>query len=284
MESTEFKMPGVGPVTLQKLVDAGLTDVKRLARAKLDDLLEIEGMGEKTALKIISYAQEQTGIGGACDAMDDLDDFNKNARFISTNSKSLDSLLGGGIRCGFTWEIAGVNGHGKCIPAGSQVNMADGTMKNVEEVMVGDRVMSYDPGTMLLVPSTVTATMDSGVKPLLDIELEVGKTLMSSPVHRVLTFDGWKKASELSYGDFVANAKTIQTSDYSDIGEDEAILLATWISEGNKWDNTFSFTMDESDSNIKLIQEAANNLGFTVTRRKGTGPFGKWAVKSKDRS
>jgi DNA repair protein RadA len=113
MEQNELKVPGVGPVTLQKLVDAGLTDIKRLARTKLDDLLEIEGMGEKTALKIISYAQEQTGIGGPCNAMDDLDDFNKNARFISTNSKSLDELLGGGIRCGFTWEIAGVNGHGK---------------------------------------------------------------------------------------------------------------------------------------------------------------------------
>jgi DNA repair protein RadA len=113
MTELEFKIPGVGPSTMAKLVDAGYTDVKRLARAKIDDLLEIDGIAEKSALKIINYAQETTGIGGACNAMEALTAFTDNARFISTNSSALDALLGGGVRCGFTWEVAGVNGHGK---------------------------------------------------------------------------------------------------------------------------------------------------------------------------
>lgn len=111
--TTELKIPGVGPAMMEKLAEAGLADVKRLARAKLDDLLEIPGVAEKSALKIISYAQEQTGIGGARSALDALNEHRNNSRFISTNSKALDDMLGGGIRCGYTWEIAGVNGHGK---------------------------------------------------------------------------------------------------------------------------------------------------------------------------
>lgn len=109
----EMKIPGVGPAMLQKLMDAGLTDIKRIARAKVDDLLEIDGIADKKALQIINYAQEQTGIGGPTNAMDALRAFRENSRRISTNSKALDELLGGGVLCGFTWEIAGVNGHGK---------------------------------------------------------------------------------------------------------------------------------------------------------------------------
>lgn len=113
MTEIALDIPGVGPGTTQKLIDAGLDDLAKLARAKLDDLLEIPGIAEKSALKIIGHAQEETGIGGPRNALDVYLDHVNNSRFISTNSEVLDNLLGGGVRCGYTWEVAGVNGHGK---------------------------------------------------------------------------------------------------------------------------------------------------------------------------
>lgn len=114
MTTTEppLEIPGVGPAKLAILTDAGFTSLKRIARAKLDDIADLEGMAEKSALKLISYAQEKTGIGGPRSAMEALTEL-RNAQFISTNSKKVDDLLHGGIRMGNTWEIAGVNGAGK---------------------------------------------------------------------------------------------------------------------------------------------------------------------------
>ncbi len=111
-------IPGVGPGKAKALIDAGYDSFTKLARAKIDDLLaELKdiggGIGETGALKLIGYAQEKTGIGAPRSAMELMTEFNENSRFITTGSKELDRLLGGGIRCGYTYEIAAKNGAGK---------------------------------------------------------------------------------------------------------------------------------------------------------------------------
>ena len=49
-------MPGVGPALENKLLDAGIADVKQLAAMALEQLTAIEGIGEKTAQKLLESA------------------------------------------------------------------------------------------------------------------------------------------------------------------------------------------------------------------------------------
>jgi N utilization substance protein A len=51
------KLEGVGPKTLDILVKNGITDVARLASATVQELTALDGIGEKTAAKIIASAK-----------------------------------------------------------------------------------------------------------------------------------------------------------------------------------------------------------------------------------
>jgi N utilization substance protein A len=52
------ELEGVGPKTLEVLVKAGVTDVRRIAGMSAEELTAFEGVGPKTAQKIIAAAQE----------------------------------------------------------------------------------------------------------------------------------------------------------------------------------------------------------------------------------
>ena len=51
-------LEGIGPKTAEILVKAGMTDLQRLAESTPTDLMTLQGIGEKTAAKIISSAQK----------------------------------------------------------------------------------------------------------------------------------------------------------------------------------------------------------------------------------
>ena len=50
-------LEGIGPKTADILVKAGMTDLHRLAEASAEDLMTLQGIGEKTAAKIIASAR-----------------------------------------------------------------------------------------------------------------------------------------------------------------------------------------------------------------------------------
>jgi N utilization substance protein A len=63
--STEFSIksaPGVGAKTAEKLEEAGFGDLEHLMAASPEDLVEVEGVGPKTAKAILAWATEQAEI------------------------------------------------------------------------------------------------------------------------------------------------------------------------------------------------------------------------------
>ncbi|WP_457742542.1 DNA repair and recombination protein RadA [Thermococcus sp.] len=105
-------LPGVGPATAEKLREAGYDTIEAIAVASPLELKEIAGISEGAALKIIQAAREAANIGTFMRA----DEYYKRRREIgriSTGSKSLDKLLGGGIETQAITEVFGEFGSGK---------------------------------------------------------------------------------------------------------------------------------------------------------------------------
>ncbi len=105
------KIPGVGPKTAQKLKEAGFINLKAIAVASVTQLAEVAGLSETQAKKIINYAREALGFDFTT-ALDVFEEKQKRER-ITTGSKALDNLLGGGVEVRAITETYGPYGSGK---------------------------------------------------------------------------------------------------------------------------------------------------------------------------
>ncbi len=105
-------LPGVGPATAEKLREAGYDSIEAIAVASPMELKEIAGISEGAALKIIQAAREAANIGTFMRA-DEYMERRESIGKISTGSKSLDKLIGGGVETQAITEVFGEFGSGK---------------------------------------------------------------------------------------------------------------------------------------------------------------------------
>ncbi len=102
-------IPGVGEKTLEKLKNAGYIDLMSLAAASVRELSDL--VGEQTATKIIEVARNALDIGFETGI--EVYERRKQVVRLTTSSKSLDNLLGGGIETQAVTEFHGGFGSGK---------------------------------------------------------------------------------------------------------------------------------------------------------------------------
>jgi len=104
-------LPGIGKSIAEKLRDSGYSTVEAIAAASIGELKDV-GLGETSAIKIVNAAKEAVGGMGFESGLDVL----KRRELVgklSTNSKELDALLGGGIETQAITELFGKFGSGK---------------------------------------------------------------------------------------------------------------------------------------------------------------------------
>ncbi len=109
MDIEELK--GVGSATAEKLREAGFRTVESIAVASPLELKEIAGIGEGAAIKIINSAREALKLGFLTGI--EVLEKRKTLKRITTGSKALDNLLGGGIETQAITELFGEFGSGK---------------------------------------------------------------------------------------------------------------------------------------------------------------------------
>ncbi|HYY90800.1 MAG TPA: DNA repair and recombination protein RadA [Candidatus Dormibacteraeota bacterium] len=104
-------LAGVGPVTANKLRDAGYDSISSLAIAPVRELIEKAGLENSVALKISRAAREtiQTEFVTA----KQLYERRQNLQRLSFASSNLDKLLGGGLETQAITEFVGEFGAGK---------------------------------------------------------------------------------------------------------------------------------------------------------------------------
>ncbi len=104
-------LPGVGAATAEKLKEAGFDTLLSIAVASPAELVEIAGATEATARKIIQAARANLNMGFESGL--DLLEKRNNITKITTGSKAMDGLLGGGVETGAITEAFGAYGSGK---------------------------------------------------------------------------------------------------------------------------------------------------------------------------
>lgn len=109
MEITDIK--GVGAATATKLKDAGYTTVEALAVTPVRELVENAGLGEETAAQLQQRAREILGLSFLTAL--ELFERRQKAHRITTGSRNIDQLLGGGIETQALTEFIGEFGAGK---------------------------------------------------------------------------------------------------------------------------------------------------------------------------
>ncbi len=104
-------LPGVGEKTAEKLESVGMDDLMAIATSSPSELAAIAEIGEGQAAKIIAAARQALKMGFESGL--DILEKRKNIGRITTGSKALDALLGGGIETGSITECYGAFGSAK---------------------------------------------------------------------------------------------------------------------------------------------------------------------------
>lgn len=104
-------LPGVGPSISKRLREAGYATMETLAIATPQEIASIAGIPLPTAQKIVKAAREKLDI--KIKTALDLKKERMQVKKITTGSKSLDDLLGGGIETRNITEFFGEFGSGK---------------------------------------------------------------------------------------------------------------------------------------------------------------------------
>ncbi|GGM70229.1 DNA repair and recombination protein RadA [Thermogymnomonas acidicola] len=105
-------LPGVGEATAEKLRENGYDDLMTLAVASPKDLSEVCGIGEGAAIKIISAARKYADVGNF-ETGEQILERRREIQKLTTGSKNLDGLLGGGLETQAITEFFGEFGSGK---------------------------------------------------------------------------------------------------------------------------------------------------------------------------
>ena len=104
-------LPGVGAATAEKLGEAGYTTLMSIAVASPADMVEVAGVTEAIARKIINVARNKLDIG--FQTGNELLEKRQNIARISTGSKAFDTLLEGGVETNGITEVYGEFGVSK---------------------------------------------------------------------------------------------------------------------------------------------------------------------------
>ncbi len=104
-------LPGVGTTSAEKLIAAGYKTLENIAVASPAELMEAAGLGEITATKAINAARESLEMG--YESADKIQERRATVGRITTGSKELDDLIGGGIETQSITEIYGQYAAGK---------------------------------------------------------------------------------------------------------------------------------------------------------------------------
>ena len=97
----------------------------------------------------------------------------------------------------------------QCLWKNEEVVMADGSLKKIGDIRVGDQVITVNPETLEQTPVTViNQYVKATEKKIVEVSTVSGRKLICTEDHPVLTYTGWKTANSLTKTDLVCVCPT----------------------------------------------------------------------------
>ena len=150
----------------------------------------------------------------------------------------------------------GFQGGGGCFIAGTQIWMANNTYTNIENVVVGDSVMTYCFDHNKLMPQNVTEVMvpREGIR-VFNVELSNGKTLGVTGGHPIHTDSGWKYANQEEW--------ELESEEF-----DWGVSFVGLLREGDK-----VFSTDSGEVTVKSVSDNGTDTVYHLTDVEHTNTY-----------
>jgi DNA repair protein RadA len=212
-------LPGIGPATAAKLVEAGYASLEAIAVATPQEISVAVGIPLATAQKAIKAAREALDIKFKTAL--ELKKERQTVGKITTGSKALDDLLGGGVETRTITEFFGEFGTGKCFTPEVEVPIFEGSHASksisVSELyeMAATEVKERekDGGASVelrgisvptfiggrIIPAWTPEIFRQKVRKVVRIKLSDGSEVGVTPNHPFLVLEGERAVWKMSY-------------------------------------------------------------------------------------
>jgi intein/homing endonuclease len=154
----------------------------------------------------------------------------------------------------------------KCVAVGQRVLMSDGSSRAIENVRIGDEVLSSDG--VRICGDVVSGFWHSGYKEIVQIRLADGRQIRVSKEHPIYGWDRWVAAGELQLGDAICVPSVTKSAVEGSAGVslDDAFLLALWLAEGLKNITRYqALRYTNADDGVhERVARIANERGWDV--------------------
>jgi intein/homing endonuclease len=92
-----------------------------------------------------------------------------------------------------------------CFPKGTKISLSDGKIKNIEEIKIGDKVLSFNESTKEIEEKRVEKVFIREAKKILEIKLLNVKVIRPIPDHEFYLNGKWVEAKDLKVSDELLN-------------------------------------------------------------------------------
>ncbi len=144
---------------------------------------------------------------------------------LTSDFSDLDGMTGGFQRSDLI-IIAGRPSMGKCLAYDSEIVLADGSIKTIQELYHQQQAeiltLNNNWQFSLTKPS---AYIDDGIKPVFKVTTRLGRSIETTITHPYLTADGWKKLAEIKVGDKIAVPQVVPIFGKEVLSEDRFMDL-----------------------------------------------------------
>lgn len=266
-------LPGVGEATAEKLKRAGYDSFEKIAASSPHELQEVAEIGVETAKKTISAARDALEMG--YETADKILERRKCIGKITTGSKELDSLIGGGVETQAITETFGKFSSGKCVSSDTPILFYNDDKAHIEPIeIVYEKYKSAEkpfedgfasiPKIPLAVVSLdydgkfvkrrVVGLYRENAEAILNVITQRGMELRITENHPLLTLHNgsltWKSAGMLKEGEFIATAEQITVEGKDSMSTGDAYFLGLFVAEGTS--NPLSITNYDRKINERL--------------------------------
>ena len=199
---------------------------------------------------------------------------------LATGFRDLDRKLGG-LQSANLVIVAARPAMGKCLAEGTRiVDSKTGAVRRIEEFADRDalglsHVLSLETGSFGLVPAAPTAWANNGVRETFEVRTRLGRRVIATGNHPLLTIKGWRAIDDLSVGEAIAVPACVDAFGVDELPDAEVALLGYLLGDGTLRGTTPRF----SNTNERVVEDVrrhASILGLELTSsRSGDHRLGR---------